>query len=179
MTETDHLGGLVLCKQTAIKPECWIFYKRFRPSVTSACVTQSLWQKGLFFEFVCDSLELQQSHVQGLVRMGPLLFPFVCISVFSKCLYVCVCFRQLWRKPFSCVALEVPSGAGRPTALQTCCLAPVPPQGLAIVLPLTPFVLFGLPTHQPPHLHLPLLSLALQVQLIHGPEEEEVQAWKQ
>ncbi|KAE8291555.1 hypothetical protein D5F01_LYC08909 [Larimichthys crocea] len=79
-------------------------------------------------------------------------------------------------KALSCVALEVPSGAGRPAALQTCCLAPVPPQGLTIVLPLTPFVLFSLPTRQPPHLHPLLLSIALQVQLIHGPEKEEVQA---
>lgn len=49
------------------------------------------------------------------------------------------------------MALEVPSGAGRQTAQQTCCLAQVPPQGLAIVQPLTPFVLFGLPTTPPPH----------------------------
>lgn len=99
-----------------------------------------------------------------------------CVCVFSDS--VCVCEAAL-EKALSCVALEVPSGAGRPTALQTCCLAPVPPRGLAIVLPLTPFVLLGLPAHQPPHLHLPLLSFALQVQLMHGPQEEETQAYKQ
>lgn len=64
------------------------------------------------------------------------------------CVSVCVLEAAL-EKALSCVALEVPSGAGRPAGPQTPCLAPVPPQGLAIVLPLTPFVLFALPAPPP------------------------------
>lgn len=118
----------------------------FWPLVTFAFVTLSLWQDGLFFEFVWDeSLELQQRHVQGLVRMGASIVR-ICLyqCVFVRCVSVCV-FQAALEKALSCVALEVPSGAGRPAGLQTCCLAPVPPQGLTIVLPLTAFVLFSLP----------------------------------
>lgn len=43
------------------------------------------------------------------------------------------------------MALEVPPEAGRPAALQTRCLAAVPPQGLSIVLTLSAFVRLSRP----------------------------------
>lgn len=173
----DRLAELVLCKQTAPRLNL----------LRSALTAGNLGPPQLITpdRTVC-SLSLCAMSPWSCSRVmsragsgwGPLLFAFVCISVCLYVLSVCVLQAAL-EKALSCVALEVPSGAGRPAAPQTCCLAPVPPQGLTIVLPLTPCVLFSLPARQPPHLHPLLLSLALQVQLILGPAKEEVQAQEQ
>lgn len=85
-------------------------------------------------------------------------------------------------KALSCVALEAPYRDERLAGRQTCCLASVPLQGLTIVLPFTPFVLFRLqpppltsrPRTPPPSFLVSCLAGAADP----GPEKKEVRPYQ-
>ncbi|KAM7392146.1 hypothetical protein PAMP_022779 [Pampus punctatissimus] len=85
---------------------------------------------------VADSLQtwMTVTAVRGRYRVG------VCVEQGqgTNC-SLSLCEMSPWS--YSRGMSRVPSGAGRPAVPQTCCLAPVPAQGLTIVLPLTAFVL--------------------------------------